>query len=127
MLTFTKDGPPATAELLRTSRAACASTAALVSATRARIASGRRRLNPAWGFSGASDDPRPAPSRRGVIVGPLREACTDHILIGEVVVFLSDGAACRHRLGAHLQVLYTDRGDGRRIAESITALPADRL
>ena len=123
MLSFRCDGLAATTDLTAGSRRACAGNAVLVTSTRSRIAMCRRRLNPAWGLSGASDDGRPTKSRRGLVVAHLTAAHPDRIVLADVELFLSDGTSCPHRIGSRLEVFYVELADGRRFVERITPLP----
>lgn len=126
MLTFRRDGVAATADLTAGAQRARAGNASLLASTRARIARCRRRLNPAWGFSGASDDGLPTTRRRGLAVAPLTSAHPDRIVLGDVELFLSDGTTCPHQIGTRLEVFYVELADGRRFVEHITALPPAR-
>jgi hypothetical protein len=124
---FPTHGYAATVELLRASQFACSRSAALLSATRARIACNSRRIHPAWGLRGASDDPVTMPARRrGVMFGALRAKYPGHVTIGDVDLFLTDGVQCPHPLGLRLEVHYTVLEDGRRVVERIAPASSAR-
>jgi hypothetical protein len=58
------------------------------------------------------------PLARGVVIGRLRESHSDRIVVGTYTLHLRRGAACSYRLGASLEVGYTEQ-DGRRHVDTI--------
>jgi hypothetical protein len=54
------------------------------------------------------DDESPA-AAYGIILGPLHAHRVDHIQVGDVVLFLTDGATCNYPIGTLLRVTYAER------------------
>lgn len=102
------------------------SNLSILVATRYRIAVGRRRLNPAFALSGASSSPSSDGRRRGVLYAELREIHPDRLVVGETVLYLTDGIGCPYPTGSFLEILYTER-DGRRNVDSIKPAKAPHL
>ena len=45
----------------------------------------------------------------GVILGRLQARLPDRIIVGEIVLFLTNGTHCDHAIGTALRVTYTER------------------
>ena len=64
------------------------------------------------------------PPAYGVMIGELKEALPDRIVMADRAFFLRDGMKCSYPPGTPLQVVYTEQ-DGRREVESITPTRRD--
>ena len=65
-------------------------------------------MNAASGGTPARGEDASAGFARGVIVGPLKEAYPDRIVLGDRIVFLRDGMTCTYSLGTPLEVVFTE-------------------
>ena len=56
------------------------------------------------------DDEEESPAAAyGIILGPLQAHRLERIQVGDVVLFLTDGATCNYPIGTALRVTYVER------------------
>lgn len=55
-----------------------------------------------------ADDPEAFSEAQGVVLGRLQARLPDHIVVGDLVLFLTGGAKCDHAIGTVLRVTYTE-------------------
>ena len=55
------------------------------------------------------DDEESPAAAYGIILGPLQAHRLDHIQVGDVMLFLTDGATCNYPIGTLLRVTYAER------------------
>ena len=55
------------------------------------------------------DDLGPLSEADGVVLGRLQARLPDRIIVGDIVLFLTNGTHCDHDIGTALLVSYTER------------------
>ena len=55
------------------------------------------------------DDEESLAAAYGIILGPLQAHRLERIQVGDVVLFLTDGATCNYPIGTVLRVTYAER------------------
>jgi hypothetical protein len=67
------------------------------------------------------DDEESPAAAYGIILGPLQTHRVDHIQVGDVVLFLTDGATCNDPIGTLLRVTYAEREGIKQASRAVRA------